>query len=271
MTDLAVIMSIYKNDRLEFVRQSVQSILDQTFSEFDLFIAFDGPVSKEIDSYISSLKDNRIHFFRLNENNGLANALNFLLKIIMDHDQYKYIARMDADDISIDSRFEIQRNFFMNNPDISCIGSWYKEIDESGNVLSHQKLPVTHEEIRNFFLRRSPFAHPSVMFRKDMINKAGYYPTNTIRLEDYVFWSNALKAGLIFANIPEYLLQFRRDAYFYTRRSGFKFGLNYITVRFKINKVLNAPAGIYFYSIGIGIIRMMPAFVIRFIYLIFRK
>jgi hypothetical protein len=228
-------------------------------------------VSSEIDNYITSLEDNRIKLFRSENNGGLASALNYLLRIIISNPQYEFIARMDADDISMPLRFELQWNFFKTNPYISCIGSWYQEIDESGNILSNQTLPLTHEKIKKFFMRRSPFAHPSVMFRREVINKAGFYPTNTLRLEDYVFWSNAIKSGLLFANIPEYLLRFRRDKDFYKRRSGIRFGLNYIKTRFKINKTLKAPMYIYFYSLCIGVIRMMPAFVVKSIYKGFRK
>lgn len=264
-------MSVYKNDKLNYLEKSVQSILNQTYSHFDFFICFDGPVSSEIDKYVSTLKDNRIKLFRIEKNGGLARALNYLLNKVMVNPEYKLIARMDADDISIATRFELQRFFFLTNPSISCIGTWYHEIDENDNILSYQKLPFRHEDIKRIFMKRSPFAHPSVMFRKEMIEVAGFYPTDTLRMEDQVIWSNALKSGLLFANIPDYLLQFRRDKDFYRRRSGIKFGFNYIISRFEIDKVLNAPIYIYFYSLFVGIIRMMPAFVLRFIYLTFRK
>jgi glycosyltransferase involved in cell wall biosynthesis len=266
MTDLAVIMSVYQNDRLDYLKKSVQSILTQTYSHFDFFICFDGPVLTEIEEYITAIKDYRIKVFRIKINGGLAKALNYLLEKVLSNPDYKLIARMDADDISVAGRFELQRLFLLNNPSISCVGSWYQEIDESENVLSNQKLPVAHYDIKKFFLRRSPLAHPSVMFRRTMIENAGYYPTNTLRLEDYVFWSNCLSRGLLFANIPEYLLKFRRDKNFYKRRSGLRFGFNYIKVRFKINRVLKASLYIYFYSVCVGIIRMMPSFVLKQIY-----
>jgi glycosyltransferase involved in cell wall biosynthesis len=271
MTDLAVIMCVYYNDRLDYLKKSVQSILIQTYSKFDFYIGFDGPVVAEIEKYISTIEDDRIKVFHLEKNGGLARALNYLLVKVLANPDYKLIARMDADDISMPTRFEIERNFFLNNQAICCIGSWYQEIDESENILSYQKLPLTHDEIHHFFMKRSPFAHPSVMFRREMIDRAGFYPTHTLRLEDYVFWSNAIQAGLLFANIPEYLLQFRRDKNFYKRRSGIRFGFNYIIVRFKINKVLGAPGYIYFYSFFIGIVRMLPSFIIKFIYQEYRK
>jgi glycosyltransferase involved in cell wall biosynthesis len=271
MPDLVAIMAVYEKDKLKFVKESILSILGQTFSDFHYFIVFNGAVSDDVKAYINSIKDSRIRLFELKQNVGLAKALNYLLDILLNNTEYRFIARMDADDISTNKRFEIQRNFLLENMEISCVGSWYKEIDEAGNFLSYQKLPVTNEEIKIFLRKRSPFAHPSVMFRKEMIEKAGNYPTDTMQLEDYVLWSNALKSGLILANIPEYLLLFRRDKEFYKRRSGFRFGFNYIKTRFRINRILEVPSYIYLYSFLVGLIRMMPAFLIRFIYQFHRK
>jgi glycosyltransferase involved in cell wall biosynthesis len=76
MTDLAVIMSVYQNDKVSFLKESVQSIIDQTFSQFHYYIIFDGPVASEIESYITTLSDCRIKLFRLEKNGGLARALN---------------------------------------------------------------------------------------------------------------------------------------------------------------------------------------------------
>jgi len=271
MTDLAVIMSIYHNDKLEYVKQSVQSILTQTYSYFIFFIALDGPVSTEIKTYVTNIEDSRVKLYKIEENGGLARALNFLLEIVLKNPEYKFIARMDADDISLPKRFENQHNFLLANSEISCIGTWYQEIDESDNYLSNQKLPVTHDEIKKFFLKRSPLAHPSVVFRREMIEKAGFYPTDTFKQEDSVFWSNALNKGLIFANIPEILIKFRIDRNFYRRRSGIKFGFYYIKSRFRINKVLKAPFYIYLSSFGFGLVRMMPSIFLRWFYKKFRE
>jgi glycosyltransferase involved in cell wall biosynthesis len=265
MTDLAVIMSVYQNDKLKFLKESVQSILDQTLTQFHYYIIFDGPVSPDIETYISSLKDSRIKLFRLEMNRGLASALNYLLEIVLKNPDYELIARMDADDISVLNRFEKQRDFLSENPDISCVGCWYHEIDESGRHLSDRKLPVEHEALKKLYYIRTPFAHPSVMYRRNLIETAGFYPTNTVLMEDNVLWGKALKAGLRFANIPEYLLKFRKDERFYKRRSGIRYGWNFIITRFKINKSLNFPVYSYMFSIIIGFLKMMPSFIVRFI------
>ncbi|MCE5344881.1 MAG: glycosyltransferase [Bacteroidales bacterium] len=271
MTDLAVIMSVYQNDKLKFLKESVQSILNQTFSQFHYYIAFDGPVSQDIDAYISSLNDYRIRLFRLEKNGGLANALNYLLKVVLKNPEYKLIARMDADDISSPERFEKQRNSLLNNTDISCVGCWYQEIDVSGKHLSDRKLPVKHEALRKLYYTRTPFAHPSVMYRRNLIETAGLYPTDTILMEDNVLWGRALKKGFKFANIPEYLLKFRKDESFYKRRSGINYGWNFIITRFKINRSLSFPKYSYLLLFMVGIIKMMPSFVLRYIYVVARK
>jgi glycosyltransferase involved in cell wall biosynthesis len=264
-------MSVYQNDRLPFLKESVQSILDQTFSQFHYYLAFDGPVSDEIETYVTSLTDSRIKLFRLEKNQGLASALNYLLEIILKNPEYKFIARMDADDISFPTRFEKQRNFLSENTFISCVGCWYQEIDGSGKILSNRKLPSDHEALKKLYYIWTPFAHPSVMYRRNLIEKSGYYPTETILMEDNVLWGKALKLGLKFANIPEYLFKFRRDASFYKRRSGFKYGWNYILTRFRINKSLNFPVYSYVISFIIGVIKMLPSFVLRYFYIVVRR
>jgi glycosyltransferase involved in cell wall biosynthesis len=266
MPELAVIMSVYKNDKLQFVREAVISILDQTFTVFDFYIVFDGPVSPDIDKYITSVGDSRIKLFRLNDNGGLAVALNFMLGKVLSDPNYKFIARMDADDISHPERFEKQFRFLCENPDIACVGCWYEEIDEEGKHLSYRKLPTEHEALRKRYYTRTPFAHPSVFYKRELIEKAGFYPTDTVLMEDNVLWGRALMEGLKFSNIPEYLFRFRIDKDFFKRRSGIKYGWNFIKAKFKIYRSLNSPLFAYILLIEIGIIKMMPSWLVPRIY-----
>lgn len=261
MTDLAVIMSIYKNDRIEFVRQSVQSILDQTFSQFHYFLIFDGPVATDVDSYVTSLTDERIRFFRLENNSGLAVALNYLLERVMNNPEYKFIARMDADDISLPERFAKQRFYLIENPEISVLGCWYEEINEEGKHLAYRKLPVDHDSLRRRYFTRTPFAHPSVMYRRELIEKAGFYPIDTVLMEDNVLWGRALKERFRFSNIPEFLFKFRIDKNFYKRRSGVNYGLSFIKKKKGLLKTLKSPCYAYLSLYFIGIFKMLPSFI----------
>ncbi len=85
-------------------------------------------------------------------------------------------------------------------------------------------------------------------------------------MEDNVLWGNALKQGLKFANIPEYLIRFRVDKHFYERRSGIKYGLSYLKIRFETIKMLNAPLYIYITFLLLGLLRMFPSNVVRLFY-----
>jgi glycosyltransferase involved in cell wall biosynthesis len=271
MVDLAVIMSVYHNDRLAFVKESVQSILDQTFSDFHYYLIFDGPVAQDVYDYITSLDDNRIRFHRLEKNGGLAGALNYLLEIVLQNPEYKFIARMDADDISMPTRFEVQRNYLIDNKDITVLGSWYEEIDEKGNHLAYRKLPTDHESLRKRYYTRTPFAHSSVMYRRELIKTAGYYPTDTILMEDHVLWGRAFKYRLMFGNFPDFLLRYRRDSSVFKRRSGFNYGLNYISKKTAINRTLDYPLFAYLVTCLIGVIKMAPPFVIQSIHKLIYK
>ena len=271
MAELAVIMSVYKNDKLKFLKESVQSILNQTFSQFDYYIAFDGPVAFDIDNYITSIVDSRIRLFRLVKNEGLANTLNYLLKIILINPDYKLIARMDADDISLPERFAKQLTFLSENPDIACVGCWYQEIDESGRHLADRKLPVDHDSLKKRYYTRTPFAHSSVIYRRQLIEKSGFYPTDTVLMEDNVLWGRALKEGLRFANIPEYLLKFRIDKDFYKRRSGFRYGWKYIQTKSEMNKFLDVPFYSYPILVGKGVLKMLPESFLKSLYHLHRK
>jgi hypothetical protein len=173
---------------------------------------------------------------------------------------------MDADDISLPSRFEKQRAFLSVNTEFSITGSWYEEIDESGKHLTFRKLPTDHDSLRKRYMTRTPFAHPSVMYRRELIERAGLYPTDTLLMEDNVLWGRALKAGLKFANIPEYLIRFRIDRDFYKRRSGIRYGFNFVKNRSKILKEIKSPFEYLLYTYFAGCIKMLPPFFIRHIY-----
>ena len=125
--NIAVIMSIYKNDVLRYTKLAVESILNQTYSDFDFYIQYDGPIREDINNYLSSLKDSRILIQKRAENKGLAQSLNDLLAIVMPKG-YEFIARMDADDISEPNRFERQIKYFDQHPDVECLGTWTVEI-----------------------------------------------------------------------------------------------------------------------------------------------
>lgn len=262
---MVVIMSLYHNDSIGFVTQAVESILNQSYSNFDFFIQYDGPVKEDIDKYLSSIEDKRIKIFKRNENKGLAYSLNELLGVVISKG-YQYIARMDADDISLPERFEKQLAFMELHPDIECLGTWAIEIKSDGSEFYRKQMPETHEGCWKQFMIRDCMIHPTVMFRKSYIEKAGMYSLDTYFGEDTMMWAQGFAKGCKFANIPEYLFKFRLDDNFFNRRRGWKHAKGILTLRWRVNKMLNYPLKAYLYTIAYAGAKMMPTKVLNLIY-----
>lgn len=262
---LAVIMSLYKNDTLQYVQLATESILNQSYKEFDCYIQYDGFVPKDVDEYLSSIHDERIHLSKRKENKGLAYSLNELLSIVLPKN-YEFIARMDADDISLPERFHKQIEYMEAHPECDVVGSWAYEILSDGSEFYKKKMPVTHEECRDFFMQRDCMIHPTVMFRHSYFEKAGFYSLNTYFGEDTMMWAQGFANGCKFANIPEYLFKFRLDDNFFNRRRGWKHAKGILTLRWKVNKMLYYPLKAYLYAIAYAGAKMMPTKILNLIY-----
>ena len=262
---IAVIMSLYKNDKLETVVKAVESVLTQTYQEFDFFIQFDGPVDSRVVQYLKSLKDDRIKLNMRSVNKGLAFSLNELLDIVIPLG-YKYIARMDADDICLQNRFERQLAYFEDHPEVECLGSWAIEINNKEEEYYRKQMPETHEECRKMFKIRDCMIHPTVMFKRSYFEKAGLYSLDTYFGEDTMMWAQGFRAGCVFANVPEYLFKFRLDDNFFERRRGWKHAKAIFTLRHRVNKMLNYGLDADLWAMAYAIAKMMPESVLNIIY-----
>lgn len=268
----AVIMSVYKNDTAEYVKLSVESILGQTYKDFDLYVQYDGPVRKDVDEYLSGLTDERVKIQRRAENKGLAHSLNDLLAIVKPQG-YEFIARMDADDISMPDRFEKQIAFLQQHPRIDCVGGAINEIDENGNDRGKiTSYPCGSDECRAFFAKRNPVAHPSVMFRQSFFEKAGWqYPTDFVRNEDTMLWYKGYLAGAQIANLPDVVLNFRMtDAMFTQRRNGKAFAKSQLAMRKIINKGLAYGPMSMVYAYAMYILMISPSWILKWAYKVLR-
>jgi glycosyltransferase involved in cell wall biosynthesis len=272
MRSLAVIMSIYKNDRLKYVKESVGSILNQTYSDLDFYIIYDGPVAEEIDDYLARISDHRLHITRRDNNLGLAQSLNDLLNIVLPLD-YEYIARMDADDVSLPNRFAKQVEFLAANPAIDCVGGAINEIDENGISRNKTvKYPCTPQECRSFFAKRNPVAHPSVMFRKSYFAKInGIYPTDFERNEDTRLWHEGYKHGCLITNIPDVVLNFRiSESTFKQRRNGTAFAQSQLKLRRLIASDLGFGPMAIVYAYIMYLLMISPSWLLKFAYKVLR-
>ena len=193
---ISVLMPVY-NTKEEYLRASIESILNQTFTDFEFIIVNDGSTNNA-EEVILSYKDNRIKYVK-QENQGIVGALNNAWSKASG----KYIARMDSDDIAYPERFAKQVNFLEENPEYSLVGSWAKIIP-SNNVI---KLP---QDIKVMdLLADCMFIHPSIMFNKADFEKFKLqYETGFEYAEDYCLYANAVK-HLKMTNLQEVLLDYR--------------------------------------------------------------
>lgn len=198
-TEVTVLMSIYNGER--FLKEAIDSILNQTFTDFEFLIINDGSTdtSKEI---ILSYKDERIRYIENKTNIGLTKSLNIGLKIA----KGKYIARMDADDICFSERLEKQFNFMEKNSDIGICGSYVEMLNEKINIKCLWKVPLNHDEIKvRFFFDNMIFHSTAFIRRKILINNNLKYDPFYVRSQDYDLWERALPYTKL-ANIGKTLI-----------------------------------------------------------------
>ncbi|WP_413533358.1 glycosyltransferase family 2 protein [Empedobacter brevis] len=200
--EISVILPAYNASK--YINEAIDSILIQSFKNFELIVINDGSID-ETEEIVKSYTDSRIRYI-LNESNlGLIDTLNKGINL----SKGKYIARMDADDISEYNRLELQYNFLENNDEyIICSSS---RLEFSDNITDNHKsyLPESDLQIRVYSIFSTPFTHPSVMFRKNIfINNGLYYSHEFKYAEDYELWVRSLQYGKGF-NFNTPLLRYR--------------------------------------------------------------
>ncbi len=196
---ITVLMPVYNCEK--YLKEAIDSILCQTFKDFEFLIINDGSTDSTAD-IVQSYKDSRINFVENEQNIGLAASLNRGIDLA----KCEYIARMDADDISRPERLEKQFAFMEKNSDIDICGTWAKFFGALNFVAKYAE---TRDKIVTNSFITSPVAHPSIIFRKNSFNRHNlrYNPEFKVT-QDYELWVKAVKY-LKFANIQEVLLDYR--------------------------------------------------------------
>jgi hypothetical protein len=271
--NVAVLMCVYEKDNLIFFKESVQSIINQTFDDLILFIYVDGPIFGIKKDYLECLdaESSKIKVVFGIKRLGLAHGLNCLLDLVCVESDFDYIARMDADDICRLDRIAIQVDFLQKNKHISVVGSDVVEIDESGNTLFYKKMEAKHLELSSNIIKRCPFNHPSVMFRQNVFfNDSARYISSLQNTQDYYLWVDLLKTGHLFANINEPLLEFRIDKNFHSRR-GLKKALNDFKSRVYAFQELKCYSfSNFIHTVLLVILRISPSVIKKIAYNKFR-
>lgn len=205
---LSVAMSVYNGER--FLAAAIESVLGQSFGDFEFLIVDDGSSDSSLaicEGYAA--RDPRLRVIA-RPNRGLVASLNQLL----DEAQAPLVARMDADDICLPDRFERQIAFLAAHSDYGVIGSLTTDIDEQDQPypLTTAEHPLTHEEFLARIESRGPLlAHPTVMYRRAVVQEAGGYHAAFRHCEDYDLWLRLAHRTRI-ANLPQRLLRYRHYA-----------------------------------------------------------
>ncbi|SEP14106.1 Glycosyl transferase family 2 [Halorientalis persicus] len=220
--DLSVLLPVYYGDSPEQLNTAISSVVDQTQPPDELVIVRDGPLTRELEQIIerrSGKTSIPVKQVILEENAGLGYAL----KIGVKHCSCDYIARMDADDISTQNRFEKQTSYLEKNPEVDIVGGFIAEFtDNPDTTVGVRKVPTSHEEISKLARFRSPFNHATVVMRTDTVLSAGNYRARD-PFEDWDLWSRMLLDGATAANLPCILLHVRAGPEMYKRRGGMRY------------------------------------------------
>lgn len=215
------LVPVYVNDYLPDFKIAIKSVIFNSINPDEILIIQDGPVSDEMADFIFFLLNQFPNIVRTEsrkENRGLGFTAAQGMKLAKN----ELVARIDADDISNSQRFKKELAAFKQNKKLDIVGSNIAEFDESFNLFSHRNVPTRANDIDKFSKMRSPFNHPSVMFKKAAVMDSGNY--HDIRfMEDYDLWMRMLDSGKIAKNIAEDLVYMRASKEMYQRRGGIKY------------------------------------------------
>lgn len=253
MVNVSVLMGVYNEKNRKNVKKAINSILNQTYTNFEFIICDDGSDFKFyewLQEYCS--QDERIHLLRNEKNKGLAATLNKCLK----YAKGMYIARMDADDVAMPERFEKQISFLEENNKYAMVGCNVKMIDEKG-IWGERKLPEIPSE--SDFLYTSPYVHPSIMMRRVILEELNGYEESSWaeRAEDYELFMRLHAVGYKGYNMQDALFYYREDKSAYNKRK-YRYRINESYIRYKGFKKLGILSGHFLYVIKPLIVGLVP-------------
>ena len=198
---VTVLMSAYNGEK--YLREAIDSILGQTFKDFEFLIINDGSTDKT-GEILKSYNDPRIKIINNNKNIGLTKSLNKGLKLA----RGEYIARQDADDISLPTRFEEELKFFEKNSNVALVGTDYFLINEKDEIIHTVNCFTENRKLKEKLLEGNQFAHGSIIFKKECVEKVGMYREEFKFAQDFDF-TLRISEEFDVANIPKSLYKWR--------------------------------------------------------------
>lgn len=248
---ISVIMSVYNQQN--YLPSAVKSILSQTYKHFEFIIVNDASTDRSME-IIKSFKDKRIKLLSNRNRLGLTKSLNKAIRIA----KGKYIARMDADDISLPSRLKIQYHFLKNHPKITVCGSSALLIHADGRPAGKRTFPSSSTAIKNVIMKYNPILHPTVMMQKKIIDKMGAYDESLNGAEDYDLWLR-LASKYMLHNYKTPLIKYRLNPQGVSWKHTKHTEIQALKARIKALRQHNYPAWQHIYLIKPLISLMVPS------------
>lgn len=215
----SILMSVYFKDNPVHLDDTLRSLFDSSIIPSQIVLVKDGRLTEELDQTIEKYVNNYPEIFTITENETNL-GLGLSLSKGLDLCRYNLVARMDADDLSVKDRFEIQIKYLNENSNIAIVGGQIEEFSgDPKHIIGKRLVPLDNSQIMNYMKYRCPMNHVTVMFKKDAILAAGGYqdwPWN----EDYYLWIRMHLSNLYFANVPQVLVKVRSGKEMYQRRGG---------------------------------------------------
>jgi len=228
----SVLMSVYAGEKPEFLRESIESMLNQTYPTDDLVLVCDGALTPELDEIVSRYEENYdcFHPVRIEKNEGTGYCANVGISAC----KHEYIVKMDSDDIALPQRCEMSLYTLAKHPEIDMLGAYIEEFDsDSGEFIAVKKTPLSHKEIKKYSRRRNPFNNQTLVYKRSKAQSCGGYPRRT-RCEDYEFVVRMLSSGVRGRNIGKVLVKYRVTKGNYARRKNWANTKAFIEVRWRI-------------------------------------
>ena len=264
--EVSVILPCYDGVDADLLELAIHSILRQSFADFELLLYMDGVRKEAIRRLVVQARqeDGRVRVLDRPKNATLAESLNCLIA----ESRGQFIARMDADDISLPDRFQEQVDYLHDHPDTAAVGCFADEVDLQGVVTFRKTLPSTHDDIVRFMTKRDPFIHPTMMFRRDFLHEVGLYSTrrDDHLIEDTELWARSLERGYRFANIPKVLYLFRVSNAMFRRRGGIRRALRESGIRWRYALRTRQPLHTLAFPAAVFAVRMSPPWAIKLMY-----
>ena len=263
---ISVLMSTYINEQPNYLDEAMRSIWTEQKKKPDqIVLVEDGPLPTSLYGILSKWQNvigDKLTIIENKQNKGLALSLNDGIEAC----KGDLIARMDTDDIALPDRLKLQEEYMNAHPDVEILGGSLREFNDQGTLNKTRQYPQTIKEIRKSIHKASPLAHPTVMFRRSFFDKGFRYSNKYFICEDVTLWFEAVSSGVVINNIPDIVLNFRRNDSVMKRRGRQKAWSEFKAYSHGIFLLDGVFTLKYIYPLMRLAFRLMPTKIIKAVY-----